>query len=260
MLIHFAHANGIPAASYRPLFELLTPHRVIFNPQFGHNPDFPVADNWSALADELIDYLAREAGEPVVAIGHSLGAIVSFLAYCKKPELFRGVLMLDPPLMWGALAWIFRVAKFLGKGDNITPAGKSKYRRRHWDNRKQAVAYFASKKLFQFEPRCFEAFCDSVIEPAEKGSVKLSIGVDTEVAIFRTTPDNLKSCTRPTVPIKVIYAKQSDASFARCIEPFCQYFGIERQTIDGQHMYPLQQPDLTASLIHEFIGGLNHAD
>lgn len=260
MLINFAHANGIPAASYKPLFEQLAPHHVMYNASYGLDPAFPVSNNWVHLADEMIHFVAQNANEPVLGIGHSLGAILTFIAASKRPDLFRGVLMLDPPLIWGRLAWGVKLAKLIGKIDDITPAGKSKHRRSSWPDRDAAIEYFASKKLFQFEPRCFEAFCDSVIEPADKGSVKLSIGVDTEVAIFRTTPDNLKSCTRPTVPIKVIYAKQSDASFARCIEPFCQYFGIERQTIDGQHMYPLQQPDLTVSLIHEFIGGLNHAD
>lgn len=257
MLIHFAHANGIPAASYKPLFEQLFPHTVIYNPQFGHNPDFPVTDNWHSLADELIDYLASEAGEPVVAVGHSMGAIISFLAYCKRPELFRGVLMLDPPLMWGALAWSFRVAKFLGKGDNITPAGKSKHRRRRWDDREQAIAYFASKKLFQFEPSCFASFCEAAIKPAQDGGVELAFEVDIEVAIFRTTPHNLRSCNPPPgVPIKVTYGRQSDASMAQCIEPFCKYFGIDHEVIDGEHMYPLQQPQLTVKLIEDFLSGI----
>lgn len=261
MLIHFAHANGIPTASYQPLFDQLAPHDVIFNPMFGHNPSFPVEDNWATLADELIAFLSRTANEPVVGVGHSMGAIVTFLALCKRPDMFKGVLMLDPPLIWGTLAWTFRIAKLIGKGDNITPAGKSKFRRRHWDSREDAVAYFASKKLFHFEPACFESFCRSAIKDAEGGGVELTFNVDVEVAIFRTTPHNLKSCRLPPdKPVKVVYGAQSDASMARCIEPFCDYFNLERQVIQGQHMYPLQQPELAVQLIKEFIGGLNHVD
>lgn len=261
MLIHFAHANGIPAASYQPLFDALAPHKVIYNPQFGHNPAFPYTDNWQYLADELLQYLDQHASEPVLAVGHSLGSVISFIAACKQPERFRGVLMLDPPLLWGRLAWAFRIAKMVGKSDQLTPAGKSKFRRRSWPNREEAMSYFASKRLFKFEPSCFDAFCEVVVKPDAVGGVELTFDVDVEVGIFRNTPLNLKSYDPPTnIPIKVIHADRSDASLAHCIKPFCSHFGLQRQVIEGQHMYPLQQPTKTVSLILEFIQGIENAN
>jgi len=261
MLIHFAHANGIPAASYQPIFDALAPHQVIFNPQFGHNPSFPYTDNWQYLADELLDYLDQHADEPVVAVGHSLGSVISFIAACKQPERFKGVLMLDPPLLWGRLSWAFRIAKLIGRSDHLTPAGKSKFRRRSWPSREEAMSYFASKKLFRFEPSCFDSFCDVVVKPDAKGGVELTFDVDVEVGIFRNTPMNLKSYRPPgNIPIKVVHADRSDASMEYCIIPFCRYFGLQRQVIEGQHMFPLQQPDKTVALMLEFIHGIENAD
>ncbi|HAG94975.1 MAG TPA: alpha/beta hydrolase [Gammaproteobacteria bacterium] len=268
MLIHFAHANGIPAASYKPLFTALAPHQVIYNPQFGHNPDYPYTGGWQYLADELLDFLAQQTTEPVLAVGHSLGSVISFIAACKQPERFKGVLMLAPPLLWGKLAWAFRIAKLLGRSDDLTPAGKSKFRRRSWPSREQALQYFASKKLFQFDAACFAAFSDVVVKPVaagnethNEGAVELTFDVDVEVGIFRNTPVNLKSYRRPEgVPIKVIHADRSDASLKQCVIPFCDYFDLERQMIPGQHMFPLQQPKATVSLIQQFIQGVEHAD
>ncbi len=81
--------------------------------------------------------------------------------------------------------------------------------------------------------------------------------MDVEVGIFRNTPTNLKSYNPPQgLPIKVIHADRSDASRADCIIPFCKYFGLERQLISGEHMYPLQQPDKTVALVKEFIAAL----
>ncbi|MEE2731873.1 MAG: alpha/beta hydrolase [Pseudomonadota bacterium] len=262
MLINFSHANGIPTASYQPLFESLAPHQVIFNPQYGHNPLFPFTDGWTHLADELLHFLDQHAREPVVAVGHSMGAVLSFIAACKSPQHFKGVLMLDPPLLWGKMAWGFRFAKLIGRGDDITPAGKSKFRKREWPDRQTAIDYFASKSLFKFEPACFDAFCQAALspkaqQPGESEAVELAFSVDVEVGIFRNTPTNLKTYSRPkNLPMKVIYGEQSDASRADCIEPFCRHFGIECQLISGRHMYPLQQPEQTVELIQEFISRL----
>ena len=41
--------------------------------------------------------------------------------------------------------------------------------------------------------------------------------------------------------------------FTFCMLPFCRHFDIPVEKIAGEHMYPLQQPDLTAELIHRFI-------
>ncbi|MEZ5504832.1 MAG: alpha/beta hydrolase [Gammaproteobacteria bacterium] len=254
MLVHIAHANGIPGATYQPIIQRLQPHQGIAIPRFGHDPRFPVTHNWQALADELITYLEANAAEPVVGVGHSMGSIVTFIAACKRPDLFRGVLMLDPSLFWGAMALTCKLLKLLGRMDDVAPSGKSKFRKRNWPDRQTAVAYFASKRLFQFHPDCFESFCQSAIEDCANGEVKLHFDVDVECDIFRNTPDNLRKYKRPpNLPMRLVYADKSDASMEKMVLPFCRHFAIPVEKIAGEHMYPLQQPDLTAELIHRFI-------
>lgn len=257
MLIHLAHANGIPGSSYRPLYELLQPHTCFALERFGHDPRFPVDQNWTHLADELITHLQDHASEPVVGVGHSMGAVVTFIAACKRPDLFRGVLMLDPPIFWGAAAWALKVLKLIGQSDRVTPAGKSKFRRQRWDSRQQALDYFASKPLYQFPQECFESFCDAALEPEEGEGVRLRFRLDAELGIFRHSPDNLKRYRRPmNLPIKLIYADQSNASLPSMILPFALHFDIELERIEGEHLFPLRQPDLTAQRILAFIDSL----
>lgn len=254
MFVHFAHANGIPGASYQPIFNRLKPHQCFAIPRLGHDARYSCHDNWRELPEELIAYIQANANEPVLGVGHSLGSIVTFMAACKRPDLFRGVLMLDPPLFWGAMALGAKLFKRIGKIDDITPAGKSKFRRRNWVDRKTAVDYFGSKRLFQFHPECFEAFCNSAVEEMGNGEVKLFFDVDVEVEIFRNTPDNLRSFRRPKdLPIKLIHADRSDACMEKMALPFCRHFAIPHEKIAGEHMFPLQQPDLAAGLIHRFI-------
>jgi len=63
--IFFAHANGFPSATYGKLFAALAPDfQVRHLEQHGHDPRFPVNDNWSNLVDELIHHL--EGGDEAV--------------------------------------------------------------------------------------------------------------------------------------------------------------------------------------------------
>ena len=78
----FSHANGFPAGTYRVLFERwraagLQVHAL---ERFGHDPRYPVASNWRALRDQLIDFIDAEVGGPAILVGHSLGGLVSLLA------------------------------------------------------------------------------------------------------------------------------------------------------------------------------------
>src|SRR4030042_6173015 len=91
-LAHIAHANGLCAGVYTPLAERLRPYlRVIGMDDRGHGKTTALADpreleNWGIFAADLerfFEYL----DEAVVAIGHSLGAVVSLLVAIKTPDL-----------------------------------------------------------------------------------------------------------------------------------------------------------------------------
>ena len=65
--VFFAHANGFPSATYGKLFAALAPEYTVAHlPQHGHDPRFPVDDNWQNLVDELIHHLEQQP-QPVWA-------------------------------------------------------------------------------------------------------------------------------------------------------------------------------------------------
>ncbi|WP_426741489.1 alpha/beta fold hydrolase, partial [Pseudomonas aeruginosa] len=65
----------------------------------GHDPDYLVGENWYNLVTEIIASIKRQAGQPVIAVGHSLGGVLSLLAAIEQPQLFKAVIMLDSPLI-----------------------------------------------------------------------------------------------------------------------------------------------------------------
>ncbi|WP_425915028.1 alpha/beta fold hydrolase [Pseudomonas sp. GWSMS-1] len=121
--VFFAHANGFPSATYGKLFCALAPdYQVQHLDQHGHDPRFPVNDNWSNLVDELIHHLEANQ-QPVWGVGHSLGGVLHYHAALLRPELYLGVVMLDSPVLTLADKIVIRAAKRFGFIDRITPPG-----------------------------------------------------------------------------------------------------------------------------------------
>ncbi len=108
-LLHFAHGNSFPSGSYRVFLDQLRPHYdVRVTDMFGHNPAYPVTDGWRYLVQELIDTLDANYQQPVILLGHSLGGMLSLMAARARPDLVRGVVVIDSPVVAGWRAMLLR--------------------------------------------------------------------------------------------------------------------------------------------------------
>ncbi|WP_026374708.1 alpha/beta fold hydrolase [Aestuariibacter salexigens] len=258
-LIHFAHANGFPSGSYRKLFKALEGELdIIAIDRLGHDPAMPIDDNWVNPAKELCSYVAKHANQPVYAIGHSFGAVVSYLACCMQPQLFKGLLMLEPPLAVGLQQPVFRLLKKTPLIDKVTPAGLSKYRKYEWQRDEDVVGYFKQKGLFRpMDPECVEDYVASAIE--HHGDVwKLRFHVDVETAIFRTLPHNLsRFYGRLQCPSMMVTAEHSNVCKPSRIKPFLRGNRMPHQVFSNAgHMFPLEQPKQVAKLIKQLISDM----
>lgn len=250
-LVVFAHANGFPAGSYRRFFSFLAPHVEVRAPDMlGHDPRFPVDDNWGNLARELLAFIAAQGERPVYGLGHSMGAMVTFMAAHREPARFRGILMLDPPIVNGWPAYFFQAMKWLGRADDVTPAGKSRNRRRSWPTREEAIADLGRKKLFaRFDPDCLRDYVQAVTEQRGDG-FHLRFLVENELAIFRTTPSNPhRYLRRLQVPGVVITGEQTDVSLPAHVGRLHRWHGMAHRTAPGGHLFPLEQPQAAARLV-----------
>src|SRR5574344_1468973 len=97
--IVFAHANSFPLGTYRMLFSLLRQRGIAASgvQRFGHDPARPVTNHWPQLV-EHVEQQVQQHAQPLYLVGHSLGGILSFQAATKRPDLARGVLLIDSPL------------------------------------------------------------------------------------------------------------------------------------------------------------------
>lgn len=242
-LLHFAHANGVPSACYHKMLQALEPAVDVRTlPVMGTDPRYPVTDNWPHLVEQVADSV-RTLGEPVIGVGHSMGGLCTFMAAHRHPGLFRGVVIMDPPVIngWGALS--FALMKKLGLSDRITPAGRSAGRREHWGSRDEVRASLGKKTFFQaFDPDCFEdyllfGFTD------EEGGVRLTIPVATEVAIFRATPHNAWRFRSPLkVPGVLLTGARSEFEGTGFAERLARHHRLLHEKVEGGHMFPLEKP------------------
>jgi pimeloyl-ACP methyl ester carboxylesterase len=249
-LLQFSHANGFPGGSYRVLFEALRQDfRVKAVERFGHDPRFPVTDGWPRLVDELIEAVETH-GEPVLAVGHSLGGYLSLMAAARRPDLFRGVILLDAPVLGRFQGSAVALVKRLGLVDRVTLAGITRERRREWPDRAAAAAHFARKRLFQrFDPRCLDDYLDAGTEPSGQG-VRLRFDPDVEAAIYATLPHHMaRWLRRLAVPGALVAGADSD--IVRRIGLRTSARRLQLVMVPGGHHFPFQQPALTARVIAE---------
>lgn len=258
-LICFAHATGFPGGSYQRLFHFLAPHfDVIHVPMLGHDPKYPVDSNWGSLVKELLAFLDAHADRPVIAVGHSLGAVVSFMAAWQAPEKFKALVMLDPPVISGPGALVFGLAKWLGYADKLTPAGRTLGRREVWPDIDSARAYFRSRPLFaHFDPQCLEDYLLHGLKPDAQG-VRLSFDPSVEIEMFRNTPHNSWRYRRSLqIPAALITCEKSRVIRPDAIARLVRLHGMRHSRVAGGHMFPLEHPEATAMAIREALVDLH---
>ena len=120
-LLHFTHATGFNAGTYRGL---LTPLQGQFHvaaaDMRGHGfttlpaVPGPLAD-WSTFVRDLAAILDLLDKRPWVLAGHSMGAITSLMVAASHPDRVRAVVLVEPVLVPRLARVKARLARFLGR-------------------------------------------------------------------------------------------------------------------------------------------------
>ncbi len=256
-LIVFSHANSFPAGTYTLLFRHLRSRGFLVKAvdKFGHELDYPVTNNWPHLVQQLHDFAAREvdkAGEPAYLVGHSLGGILSVMCAARHPQLARGVLLLDSPLLGGwksPALWAVKRAQIVG---SISPGAVSRRRKHRWPTKEAALDHFRHKKAFaRWDPQVLSDYITHGTHD-EDGERALSFDRDIETAIYNTLPDNLgKLLQRHPLkcPLALIGGLQSEEMQQVGLAFTSKIAKGRVMMVDGSHLFPMEKPLATAAAI-----------
>jgi len=258
--IVFSHANSFPGGTYELLFEHwrqegYTVHAI---DKYGHDPRYPVTTDWPHLVRQLHDFVVHKVGHPVYLVGHSLGGYLSMMMAHRHPAWARGVVVLDSPLLHGWRAAGVGLAKSLGQMQTIMPSRVAIQRCHQWDSLQDAHAHFAAKPKFAaFHPRMLHDYLASGTEgPHREGPRTLSFRREIEAAIYNTMPHHLLRDFRrqpPACPMAFIGGRRSKELRAVGLAGTRQLFGDRISWIEGSHLYPFEQPKVTASEVLQWL-------
>jgi len=259
--IVFSHANGFPAGTYRQLFEAwraagFTVHAI---EKLGHDPRFPVTSNWPHLREQLIHFIEHEVGAPAYLVGHSLGGYLSLMAASRRPDLARGLVLLDSPVLSGWKARAVQVAKAAGIGERFMPSGASKRRRQQWDSADAAFEHFAAKPAFaRWAPGMLHDYIASGTEP-HGAHQRLSFQREVETAIYNALPHHLSRVLR-THPLQcaMAFVRGTESNEIRQVGlSATQHLAQGRiSVIPGSHLFPMEHPLETAAEVLRWIASL----
>ena len=263
-LIVFSHANSFPAATYGVLFKSLKSRGFTVKAvdKFGHHPDYPVTNNWRHLVQQLHDFARREvdkAGEPAWLVGHSLGGFLSLMCAARHPELARGVLLVDSPLLGGWRATTLGVIKQAQLVGSFSPGAVSRKRRHRWPSAADALAHFQHKKAFaKWDPLVLADYVRLGMH-AENGEHVLSFDRDVETAIYNTLPDNLERLVRRhplKCPVSFIGGTHSAEMKQVSMTMTNKLVQGRVMMLEGSHLFPMEKPLATAAAIEASLRNL----
>jgi pimeloyl-ACP methyl ester carboxylesterase len=262
-ILHFSHANGFPASTYRTIFAELDDHYEIRAiEQYGHDPRFPVTRDWPHLVEQLLASVGERYERPVWLVGHSLGGYLSLLAALKKPQWVKGVVMLDAPVISGWRSSVLKGVQFTGLDERLSPAAVTKKRRTHWDSREEVWRHFHAKPAFaRWDERMLADYVDYGTQPDAQGGRRLSFEREIEYLIYRTLPHTLSARLAPGVAVPVGFLAGTASREVRQagLAATRRLTGCSVEWIEGSHLFPMEKPLETARALQRVLHGLAQA-
>ena len=257
----FSHANGFPAPCYAEMFAALEDvFDIRYLPRLGHTPAYPVTDGWPEVMRELIAFV-EQGPHPVLAVGHSFGGFLSFLAAVARPELFSALILLDAPIIGRLKARGLEMSKRFGFVDRITPARATRDRRQRWADEAEALAHFRTRKLFRhFTPECLADYVrHGTVEDRDAGGRVLWIDPAVESTIYCTVPHHMHQLlSRMQVPSAFIGGRDSEEVKRIGLSAMRGRFRLKR--VEGGHLFPFEHPRETARAIRDMAAVLLAGD
>ncbi|MDX1709051.1 MAG: alpha/beta hydrolase, partial [Desulfobacterales bacterium] len=214
--------------------------------------------HWDIFAEDLKLLIENKMSAPVIGIGHSLGAVTTYIAAAQYPHLFCGIILIDPVILPNRLLWRLAIVKLLGLRGIIPLAKMARRRRRLFKGKQEALKLFAAGRgIFKNWSKEFvQAYLEcGLLEKDEKTAV-LQCDPELEAQIFESIPQNVwRYAAKINCPVLAIRGELSDVFFEDAANRLkTSITDIELQTIpQSGHFPPMEKPQQSADLILDFV-------
>lgn len=261
-LAHISHATGFCAGMYGPLAQRLGARlRVTGMDDRGHGITAAPADpakleNWDVFAKDLerfFEYLK----EPVIAMGHSRGAVTSMMVAINRPDLVRAVILIDPTILAPYLNLLLFMAQKVRLTGFIPIVAGAAHRKRVWPDRQTILDAYRIKPSFSsWKDGFLEGYVGHCTQKTEGGTITLCCEPAWEARCFAVCPTGVwRVLPRLKVPTLVLYGSQSDVFLHSAAKKFKRTVphAVLQRFEDTSHFVPMERPDETAETILRFL-------
>jgi len=252
---HFYHANGFPLGVYKPLLSMLgrkykisALHLRATWPDIGEPPK---SRDWQIYANDLIAFVEQEYDEPIVGIGHSMGATCTILAAHRRPDLFKALILIEVAMLSSSLSNMARmVPKIFWK--YIEPARSTYVKRDTWQSREAYLADCKRSRVYKrFSEESIQAMAVHGIKATDNGEFRLAFPKDWEAHNYTQAPNVMAEIGSLEMPC---IAKRGNPSVFFTDSMWQEWKRRSPNTIFGEdlaygHLYPLENPVACVSLI-----------
>lgn len=260
--VHFAHATGFNAETYRELFRVLDPSLDVYAMDArGHGLSEATADptrlrSWAPFRRDL-EAFVETLRDPVILAGHSMGATVSMELAAARPDRVCGLVLADPVIVPPRRVLVLAVARFFGLSGRLIPIAQLAARRTmEFPSKEAAVENYVDKGAFKTWPReWIEAYVDGGTVPTDDGTVRLSCDRAWESKAFATsTVFPYGALRKVRCPITLI-AREHDAppfthasrdAFMRC-QPSTRLIVLD----EASHFMTMERPEVMRAEIEK---------
>ena len=263
MPAHFLHGNGFCAGTYTPFIRYLVDDlHILASDVRGHGgsdqPSVERIRHWDIFAEDLKNLIEKKMTPPVIGIGHSLGAVTSYIAAAQYPHLFCGLILIDPVILPRRMLWLIAGLKLLGLRGILPLAKMARRRRRLFKGKQEALKLFAAGRgIFKNWSKEFvEAYLECGLFEKDEKTAVLQCDPELEAQIFESIPVNVwRYAKKIHCPVLAIRGELSDVFFGDAAKRLSSHIAdFELQTVpQSGHFPPMEKPQESANLILDFI-------
>lgn len=262
--VHFLHATGFNAETYRSLFAQLHPTLDVYAMDarghgFSEAPANPRRlHSWAPFRKDLESFV-ETLEQPTFLVGHSMGATVSMELAARRPDLVRGVIMIDPVMF--PSSWTVRAgaARTFGLLSRMLPVSRMAAKRRmEFPSKEAAVENYTGKGAFKTWPVAWiQAYVDGGTRPVPSG-VRLTCEREWEARVFaKPTVRPFAWLAKVSCPVSLVtrehdgppFTHEARVEFERR-KPDARIVVLE----DATHFLAMEQPDVVQNEIEALIG------
>lgn len=239
-----AHGTGFNSGALRPVTEGLRSHsrRVVAFDHRNHglSQGALTPSSWWDSARDCLE-LAREIGGPVVGVGHSMGGATLMLAASMEPELFEGLIVIEP---------IVATPPFRRDIDHPLVGG-AETRRESFGSRQEAHRSLV-RPFGSWDPGALEGYVERGVD--EAGDLRCAPAWEAETFRAGFCCGALDHLARVSVPVLLLLGGAEDTyprMWADEIAARCQKGSVE--VVEGtNHFLPMTHPHAVVEAYSRF--------